>query len=102
MTNDRSISAEDVMALMMAELENVTIVGENSNGSYSDIYTKRLPNKWLITLSNQRYLSTDNKNYEGIGTPVDIEVKNMLENYTSKNDKVLNKTFELMKEGDIN
>ncbi|MEM8526872.1 MAG: S41 family peptidase [Bacteroidota bacterium] len=97
LTNDKSISAADVMALMMAELDNVTIIGENSNGSYSDIYSKKLPNKWTINLSNQRYLTTDNENYEGIGTPVNVEVKNKLENYVNKDDKVLNKAFELIR-----
>lgn len=95
LTNEKSISAADVMALMMAELENVTIIGENSNGSYSDIYAKKLPNKWVVTLSNQRYLTTTNKNHEGTGTPVDIEIKNMLENYQNKKDLILSKAFEL-------
>jgi len=95
LTNEKSISAADVMALMMAELENVAIIGENSNGSYSDIYARKLPNKWVVTLSNQRYLTTSHKNYEGIGTPVDIEIKNNLENYQDKNDLILLKAFEL-------
>lgn len=89
LTNDKSVSAADVMSLMMAELENVIIMGERSNGSYSDIYAKKLPNKWVVTLSNQRYLSTSMENYEGTGTPVDIEVKNMRENFETKSDLVL-------------
>jgi len=95
LTNDKSISAADVMALMMAELENVTIIGENSNGSYSDIFAKKLPNKWTVTLSNQRYLSTSMENYEGTGTPVDLEVKNMRENYEKKKDLILLEALEL-------
>ena len=86
-TNDRTVSAADVFAMMMAELPNVTLMGEPSNGSYSDIYSKRLPNGWRIHLSNQRYYSLGMNNYEGVGTPVDIESKNMLKDvcllYTS-------------------
>lgn len=96
LTNDRTISAADVMALMMQDLKNVTILGENSNGSYSDIYAKKLSNKWMVTLSNQKYLSVNKENYEGIGTPVDLEVKNKLENYTNKNDLILSKAIELI------
>jgi carboxyl-terminal processing protease len=47
-TNDRTVSAADVFALMMSELPNVTIIGEPTNGSYSDIYSKKLPNGWRI------------------------------------------------------
>jgi len=96
LTNEHSVSAADVLALMMAELENVTIVGENSNGSYSDLYNGKLSNNWQVTLSNQRYLSTTKINYEGVGTPVDIEIKNNLESYQNKNDLILNKAFELI------
>ncbi|MFK7952169.1 MAG: S41 family peptidase, partial [Ekhidna sp.] len=77
-TNDRTVSAADVFAMMMAELPNVTLLGEPSNGSYSDIYSKKLPNRWRIHLSNQRYFSLGMNNYEGLGTPVDVESNNML------------------------
>ena len=98
LTNDRSVSAADVLALMMAELPNVTIVGERSNGSYSDLYTKKLPNGWQVSLSNQRYLSAQKVNYEGVGTPVDIEVKNMLQDFENNNDTVLIAALEHLKE----
>jgi len=84
--------------LMMAELENVTIIGEPSNGSYSDIYAKKLPNKWMVTLSNQRYLSTAMKKFEGKGTPVDIEMKNMRQNFETKKDVVLLEALRQIKE----
>ncbi|WP_462251533.1 S41 family peptidase [Ekhidna sp.] len=89
LTNDQTFSAADVLALMMGSLPNATLIGEPSNGSYSDLFGRRLPNRWKVTLSNQRYYSTDMKNYEGVGTPVDIEVKNSLEDFNSKNDSVL-------------
>lgn len=89
LTNDQTFSAADVLALIMGSLPNVTIIGEPSNGSYSDLYGKRLPNGWKITWSNQRYYSIDMKNYEGVGTPVDIEVKNTRVDIDLKNDSVL-------------
>ncbi|WP_436515501.1 S41 family peptidase [Ekhidna sp. To15] len=89
LTNDQTFSAADVLALMMASVQNATIIGEPSNGSYSDLYGKKLPNGWRVTLSNQRYYSTDMKNYEGKGTSVDIEVQTTLQDINSKSDSVL-------------
>ena len=89
LTNDRTVSAADVLALMMSLFPNVTLVGEASNGSYSDLFEGKLPNGWKVTLSNQRYLSAEKKNYEGVGTPVDIEVKNMASDLERNEDSVL-------------
>jgi hypothetical protein len=96
LTNDRTVSAADVLALMMNEFPNVTIIGERSNGSYSDLNSKILPNGWKLTLSNQRYFSASNKNYEGYGTPVDIEVKDTFENIQKKEDAVLLRALEFL------
>jgi hypothetical protein len=98
LTNDMSVSAGDVFALIMSQLPNVTIVGENSNGSFSDILTKKLPNGWSVNLSNERYYSADMVNYEGVGVPVDVEAKNTLENFENFNDSVLTKALQLLKE----
>lgn len=95
-TNDRTVSAADVFAIMMAELPNVTLMGEPSNGSYSDIYSKKLPNGWRISLSNQRYFSLGMNNYEGKGTPVDIESKNMLKDVMDKEDSVLSQAIDFL------
>lgn len=89
LTNDRTVSAADVLALMMGQVPNATLIGEASNGSYSDLFHRKLPNGWRVTLSNQRYLSVNKINYEGLGTPVDIEVKNTLENIEAYKDDVL-------------
>ncbi len=89
LTNDRTVSAADVLALMMSQLSNVTIIGEPSNGSYSDLYEKKLPNGWKVTLSNQRYFSADKMNYEGLGTPVDILAKNTIIDIEKNSDSVL-------------
>lgn len=98
LTNDRSVSAADVLAMMMEQLPNATIIGERSNGSYSDLMNAKLPNGWKVTLSNQRYLTVDKKNYEGLGTPVDIESKNTLSDLENNEDSVLLKTLEFINE----
>lgn len=101
LTNDLTVSAADVLALMMSQFPNVTIIGDRSNGSFSDLYEQRLPNGWKITLSNQRYLSTENINYEGIGTPVDIQVHTTIENITLNQDSVLLKALTFIENRNV-
>lgn len=96
LTNDKSVSAADVLALMMSQFSNVTIIGEPSNGSYSDLYEKKLPNGWKVTLSNQRYFSADDENYEGLGVPVDILAENTILDIEKNRDSVLLKALEFL------
>lgn len=102
LTNDVTVSAADVFTLIMKENPQVTIIGENSNGSFSDrypyIFPKKLPNGWKVHLSNQRYFSTDMINYEGTGVPVDIEVLNMQEDIKTMNDSVLLEALKVLNE----
>ena len=94
--NDRTVSAADIFMLLMDEFDHVKIVGNPSNGSYSDIYSRKLPNGWRINLSNQRYLTVDKKNLEGIGNPVDLEILNDSTDLKNLHDKVLLKALNLL------
>lgn len=98
LTNDKTLSAADVFTLIMNELPKNTIIGENSNGSFSDLYSKKLPNGWKVKLSNQRYLSADKINYEGVGVPVDIEVQNMLSDLENMTDPLIVKALQILDE----
>jgi len=60
--------------LAMRVRDDVTLLGERSAGHYSDMNETRLPNGWWLTLSGERYRAADGMFYEGLGTPVDIEV----------------------------
>lgn len=89
MTNDKTVSAGDVFAMIIKELPNVKNVGSNTRGIYSDMYGFTLPNGWLISLSNQRYYNNKMVCYEGTGTPVDIKVLNTRSNINEEHDPVL-------------
>jgi hypothetical protein len=89
LTNDKTVSAGDVFAMIMKELPQVKIVGENTRGIYSDMYGFTLPNKWLISLSNQRYYTPNMICYEGTGTPVDVKVENTKKDLETMKDPVL-------------
>jgi len=89
LTNDKTVSAGDVFALVMKELPNVKIIGTNTRGIYSDMYGFTLPNGWLVSLSNQRYYNSKMVCYEGSGTPVDIHSVNTNRDLKKMNDPVL-------------
>jgi carboxyl-terminal processing protease len=95
LTNDKTVSAADVFAMIMKELPKVEIIGENSRGIYSDMYGFELPNKWLVSLSNQRYYTADMICYEGTGTPVDTVVKNTKEDLLKNTDPVIVKALSM-------
>ncbi|RFZ81832.1 hypothetical protein DYU05_18605 [Mucilaginibacter terrenus] len=89
LTNDKTVSAGDVFAMIMKELPGVKIVGENTRGIYSDMYGFTLPNGWLVSLSHQRYYNNQMVCYEGAGTPVNINVKNTRKDLVKSEDPVL-------------
>ncbi len=73
LTSQQTPSAAEVFLLGLQARGNVTFIGERSYGAFSDVLAKALPNGWGITLSNERYLNSQGKNYENIGLPVDHE-----------------------------
>lgn len=89
LTNRASGSSADVFALVMSYLPNVTIVGQNTEGIFSNMHRDTLSNSWRVTLSNERYFSKDMKCYEKIGVPVDIEANNKMEEVKKGIDKVI-------------
>lgn len=98
LTNDKTVSAGDVFALIMKALPNVKTIGSNTRGIYSDMYGFTLPNGWLISLSNQRYYNNKMVCYEGTGTPVDIPLLNTRSNLQEMADPVLKEALnELLK-----
>lgn len=75
LTNDGTASAGDVQTLMLSALPNVTQVGEPSRGMFSK-FTRLLPNGWVMTTSNERFLSRDGRNYELQGVRPELAVRN--------------------------
>src|SRR4051794_23014512 len=96
LTNDKTVSAGDVFAMIMKELPNVKNIGSNTRGIYSDMYGFTLPNGWMISLSNQRYYNNKMLCYEGIGTPVEIHVLNTQKDLQKMNDPVLEAALKVL------
>lgn len=74
LTSTSTISAAETFALIMSQFSNVTLIGEPSQGVFSDVMEWTLPNGFNIGLSNEFYLTPNGEWYEGQGVPVDVAV----------------------------
>jgi hypothetical protein len=63
----RTTSAAEVLCLCLGALPGTTFVGETTNGAFSDMLYKRLPNGWIFTLSNEEYRDHEGRCFEGRG-----------------------------------
>lgn len=71
---DGSASATEIMVLSSLPLSHIKRVGSPTNGVFSDILEKTLPNGWEFGLSNEIYLDMEGTNYEGVGIDPDIDM----------------------------
>lgn len=69
-----SASATEIMALSAMSMKNITRIGSKTEGVFSDILDRSLPNGWEFGLSSEVYLDLDGNNYEGIGISPDVEI----------------------------
>lgn len=65
-------SAAEIFTLAMMSLPQVTRIGTPTYGVLSATLDKTLPNGWRVSLSNEVYMASDGKCYEGSGIPPDI------------------------------
>ncbi|MBO0933172.1 S41 family peptidase [Fibrella aquatilis] len=71
LTSGSTISAGDHCALYLREFPYVKLAGEQSNGIFSPMLGKRLPNGWEIALSDGQIVDAKRVSYEAKGVPVD-------------------------------
>lgn len=96
LTSDFTASAAEVFVLLMKDLPNVTIIGDRTEGIFSDMFEFNLPNKWTVTLSHQQFFSRDTVNYEGKGIAPDIKILNSEENLKTQSDVVLETAIQFL------
>jgi C-terminal processing protease CtpA/Prc len=61
------------MALMGRE-PHVVRIGLNTQGVFSDVLHRSLPNGWYFELPNEVYYTADGTAFDAIGVPPDIQV----------------------------
>ena len=72
--SSESASATEIMTLSSLSLPNIKRIGSNTEGVFSDVLDKSLPNGWEFGLSSEVYLDLKGNNYEGIGIAPDFEI----------------------------
>ncbi len=93
--NGASGSATEIFAECVQALPHVTIVGENTEGAFSDNLMRTLPNGWVLSLSNEAYYNHEGVCLEGLGVPPHIEVPLTLEDLEEGRDRALEKAMSL-------
>jgi len=75
LTSASTVSAAEILVLLMRELPQVTVMGQPTNGALSDVLQRTLPTGWGVSLSNETYVAADGEVYEGRGIPPDVVVE---------------------------
>ena len=97
LTSDFTASAAEVFLLAMKDLPYVTIIGDTTEGIFSDMHEFKLPNKWEVSLSHQQFFSREMINYEGIGIEPDVKVLNSRKDLATNIDPVIAKAISFLK-----
>jgi C-terminal processing protease CtpA/Prc len=66
-------AAETFTQALLKRTPKVIRVGENTQGVFSDVLGRHLPNGWRFGLPNERFV-TDGKSYDGVGIAPDVPV----------------------------
>jgi len=75
LTGPVTISAgETFTQALMARTPHVTRIGENTQGVFSDVLGRGLPNGWSFGLPNEVFRTPDGKTFDGPGIPPDVAV----------------------------
>ena len=74
----------------------MTILGDRTNGIFSDMREEELPNEWEYRLSYQVYYSADMVCYEAKGVPADITLRNRKSDIQVGHDPLILKALELL------
>ncbi|KFC19565.1 S41 family peptidase [Chryseobacterium sp. FH1] len=74
LTSHQTASAPEILALGSMAVKNITRVGSNTEGIFSDILEKKLPNGWTLNISNQVYQNPEGICFENIGVPPNKEI----------------------------
>jgi hypothetical protein len=91
-----TISAGERTVLALDALDNVTFLGEPTNGAISTTVGRELSNGWLMMASTQEVLGLDGSSIEGIGFAPDELIVNDPEIMAAGVDQVLERAIEVL------
>jgi hypothetical protein len=98
LTSADSVSAAETFTMAVLDRQpHVLRVGANTQGVFSDVLGRKLPNGWSFGLPNEIYLTKDGKAFDGPGVPPDIQVPIFpADDLANARDTALNKALELL------
>ena len=96
LTHGASYSGADLFAMVMRELPYVKIIGEPTNGIFSNMLERKLPNGWKYTLSFQVNYSAKMECLETKGVPVHITVLNKRTDLEKGIDPIVTRALEML------
>lgn len=105
LTSHESASAAEIMTMSVLAHPNATLIGSRTEGIFSDMLDKVLPNDWDFSLSNEVYLDHKGVNHEAKGIEPDISLDYPREGYdwfeglqaqTSGKDEAILKALEVI------
>jgi hypothetical protein len=75
LTGPLTVSAgETFTQALMGRQPHVTRIGENTQGVFSDVLVRHMPNGWVFGLPNEVYREEQGKAFDGPGIPPEISV----------------------------
>jgi len=97
LTGPDTVSAGETFTMaLMAREPRVIRIGQNTQGVFSDVLGRILPNGWRFGLPNEVYKTTNGEAFDGAGVPPDIRVP-----FFTKNDLAAAKDAALDKAREV-
>lgn len=98
LTGHNCVSASETFVMsLLGRKPIVSRVGENTQGVFSDVLTRRLPNGWSFGLPNEIYLTEDGKAFDGLGVPPSLSVPVFpRQDFQNKHDTALEKAVQVL------
>ncbi|GAA6153890.1 S41 family peptidase [Pseudoteredinibacter isoporae] len=98
LTSPATVSAGEAFVMALEQrYPRVKRVGEKTRGSFSDMLPRTLPNGWLFSLPNERYLDAAGKSFDFIGIEPHLYVEDVLgESENSRRDRVLEAAMDFL------
>jgi C-terminal processing protease CtpA/Prc len=90
-------AAETFTMALMGRKPRIIRVGENSQGVFSDVLDRRLPNGWRLVLPNEIYATEDGESFDVTGVPPDVPAPGLSrKNFENESDPGLEKAQEIL------
>lgn len=98
LTGRHSASAAETFTMaLMGRRPEICRIGESTQGVFSDVLDRRLPNGWRIVLPNEIYVNAEGKSFDVNGVPPDVAVAGFSrKDFGSERDPALEKALAIL------